>query len=112
MQTLRLEFEENASEFYIASLARGILEGIKSGALTSETGVWSLGRPVFKCALTTCPISAELRDVLEGFDELSALSELGIDLGPTLQQMTDALDQCQRAIDTGKTSLVIRATLP
>ncbi len=110
MQTFRLEFEENASELYVASLARGILEGIKSGALKSETGIWSLGRPLFKRALAAWPISPELRNVLEGFDELSALSELGIDPGPTLQKMTDVLDQCQHTSNIGNASLVIRAT--
>ncbi|MDU9411008.1 hypothetical protein [Pseudomonas sp. zfem005] len=108
MQSLKLEFEESAAEFYIASLARGILEGIKSGALTAETGIWSLGRPVFRNTLTTLPISAELKEVLESFDELDALTELGIDLQPRLQRMIDTLDRCQRSINVD-TSLIIRA---
>ncbi|MCU9948073.1 hypothetical protein [Pseudomonas sp. PDM13] len=111
MQNLKLEFEENAAEFYIASLARGILEGIKSGALTAETGIWSLGRPVFRNTLMTLSISAALKAVLESFDELDALTELGIDLQPTLQRMIDALDRCQRSINVDA-SLTIRAISP
>lgn len=109
MQNLTLEFEENAAEFYIASLARGILEGIKSGALTAETGIWSLGRPVLRNAFAITSISTELMEVLEGFDELDALAELGIDPRPTLQRMIDALDRCQRSTDNRETSLIIRA---
>lgn len=109
MQKLKLEFEENAAEFYIASLARGILEGIKSGALTAETGIWSLGRPIFRDALATHSFSTALKDVLEGFDELDILTELGIDPQPTLLRMIDALDRCQRSTNNHKASLIIRA---
>lgn len=112
MKTIKLELEENAAEFYIASLARGILEGMKSGALPLEIGIWSLGRPAFRSATLATSISAELTAVLESFDELNALAELGIDPSPLLRRMTDALNQCQRSLSIDSSNFVIRVATP
>ena len=44
---MRIETHNSDAEFYIASLALGILYGMKQGVVHPEVGIWSLGRPVF-----------------------------------------------------------------
>ena len=45
---MKLEIEKINVEFYIASMALGILEGRKQSVIHSESGgVWSSGRPMF-----------------------------------------------------------------
>ena len=45
---MKLEIENINVEFYIASMALGVLEGIKQSVIHSESGgIWSSGRPIF-----------------------------------------------------------------
>lgn len=70
---LLLTLEDENTEFYIASLALGILQGIKLKALNPEVGIWTLGRPIFKEPLLNMPISKSLKQVIDSFDELEAI---------------------------------------
>ncbi len=77
MNELNFKIVEEDVELFVASLALGILEGIKSKDLLHEVGVWSLARPAFLSPLMKEKrISAELTEVLKQFDELELLNEL------------------------------------
>ena len=45
---MRIETHNLDAEFYIASLALGILYGMKQGEVHPTAGIWSLGRPRFQ----------------------------------------------------------------
>ncbi len=79
MENLILTTEIENADFYIASLAIGILEGMKSGALSLEVGIWSLARPAFWKKLKSSSISAELIELVSSLDEVDAIQSLGLD---------------------------------
>lgn len=107
MPGITLEIPQGNVEFYVASLARGVLMAMQTGAIGLEAGVWSLGRPVFQQALQGS-ISTELRAVLQAFDELDALKDLGGDVDSTLERLLSELDACQRrAATSGTTDFLI-----
>lgn len=73
-KTLKLETNIANGEFYISSLAIGILEGMKSGTVPFEEGIWSLGRPVFWNRFdNTNWLSDDLLDCIKTFDEIDAM---------------------------------------
>ena len=68
---MRIETHNSDAEFYIASLALGILYGMKQGVVHPEVGIWSLGRPVFsQQVLRSKEVSQTLKDVIARFDEI------------------------------------------
>ncbi len=74
MKEVHLKTDIENANFYISTLAIGILEGMKSGGIPLECGVWSLARPIFWQALEDCAeIECRLIDWITSFDELSAL---------------------------------------
>lgn len=96
MPGITLEIPEASLEFYVASLARGVLAAMRSGSIETEVGIWSLGRPIFQQTLQDSSISAELKNVLSVFDELDMLKTLGGDLQGTLDHLLESLEACQR----------------
>lgn len=101
MPGVTLDIPEANVEFYVASLARGILMAMKSGAIATEVGIWSLGRCVFQQALQGC-ISAELTAILDVFDELDALEAVGGDVQATLDRLLLDLEACQQRSAAGE----------
>ena len=68
---MRIETHNSDAEFYIASLALGILYGMKQGVVHPEVGIWSLGRPVFsQQVLRSKEVSQTLKDMIANFDEI------------------------------------------
>ena len=77
MKKTRLDVAKEDLQLFIAALALGLLEGIKSKSLLHEIGTWSLARPRFLTPiLRDESISAELKNILKQFDELNLLNEL------------------------------------
>lgn len=87
--------DENV-EFYISSLAIGILLGIKEGTLSTDVGIWSLGRPAFQNMIQASQVSERLKCALGLFDELDAVKSLGGNLEATIQRLLDDLIYCQK----------------
>ena len=68
---MRIETHNLDAEFYIASLALGILYGMKQGVVHPEVGIWSLGRPAFANQVhQSQDFSQTLKDVICMFDEI------------------------------------------
>ena len=64
-------------EPFVLCLALGTLEAMKTGIWSSETGVWTIGRPDFLEKLEELKVSEETINVLVQFDELNALEKFG-----------------------------------
>lgn len=72
---MKLETLNKNAEFYIASLALGVLEGMKQGIIFPEAGIWSLARPSFSNeVLKSTMISDDLKYVIGCFDEIDVRS--------------------------------------
>ncbi len=77
VKTLKLETNIASSEFYISSLAIGILEGMKSGTVPFEEGIWSLGRPTFWSSFDKANLlSDHLLSCIKTFDEIDAMKSI------------------------------------
>lgn len=72
----RLEVDAADLEAFVACLALGTLEAIRSGAWSPEAGIWTLAPPIFRRPLERAGLPADLLDVLDRAGELSALGEL------------------------------------
>ncbi|ULJ62880.1 hypothetical protein [Wielerella bovis] len=93
MTFLQIQIHQSNAEFYVATLALGLLNAMKSGAIPFETGIWSLARPQFLDeTLPFC--SPELQMILQQFDELDALSTL-VSSEQAMQQMDDWIEILQ-----------------
>lgn len=80
MREIELKIVEEDQELFVAILALGILEGLKSKIVLHEIGVWSLARPVFlKHVSEPGRVNLRLIKVIEQFDELSLLNEFDPD---------------------------------
>ncbi len=76
MKSLRIETDVENADFYLASLAIGILEGMKKGVIPFDVGIWSLARPVFWQDLAICTeVSSELIEIISSFDEIDGLDK-------------------------------------
>ncbi|MGR0306678.1 hypothetical protein [Acinetobacter beijerinckii] len=72
---MKLDTHNKNAEFYLASLALGILEGIKQGVVSPEVGIWSLSRSSFSSeVLKSTIISDGLKYVIGCFDEIDVWS--------------------------------------
>ena len=68
---MRIETHNLDAEFYIASLALGILYGMKQGVVHPEVGIWFLGRPAFLTQVNKAKeLSNLLKKVIYVFDEI------------------------------------------
>ena len=68
---MRIETHNLDAEFYIASLALGILYGMKQGVVHPTAGIWSLGRPAFSTQANKAKeLSSLLKKVIYAFDEI------------------------------------------
>ncbi|RZG86912.1 hypothetical protein [Acinetobacter venetianus] len=101
---MKLETLNKNAEFYIASLALGVLEGMRQGILSPEAGIWSLARSSFsKELLKSIIISDDLKYVIVCFDEIDVLSSFDCGGEIKQQQMIDELKQrclgCLQGVD-------------
>ncbi|MCH7314343.1 hypothetical protein [Acinetobacter sp. ANC 3882] len=97
---MKLDTHNKNAEFYLASLALGILEGIKQGVVSPEAGIWSLSRSSFSSeVLKSTMISDDLKDVIGCFDEIDVWS--CFENGKIKQQeMIDQLkEKCLRCLE-------------
>jgi len=112
---MKLETLNKNAEFYIASLALGVLEGMKQGVVSPEAGIWSLARLSFSNEfLKSTIISNDLKDVIACFDEIEALSSF--DGGEIKQQqMIDELKgkclSCLQGIDYKNIDMKMTSTI-
>ena len=107
MAQLELQIQEENIDFYVASLAMGILVGVRQGAIPAEVGIWSLGRPVFREAIESSSVSISLKGVLNAFDELDAAQSLGLDVVSICHRLISELLACQEhAVGKGKSFLI------
>jgi hypothetical protein len=109
MAQLELQIQEENIDFYIASLALGILVGVRDGAISADVGMWSLGRPVFREAIESSPVSISLKSVINEFDELDAAQSLGLDIVSIAHRLISELLDCQRHAFKKDESLLIEA---
>ena len=72
----QLSVSSETFEPFVLCLALGTLEAIKSKVWSSESGIWTIGRPNFLDKLEELKVSAETLDVLVQFDELNSLEKL------------------------------------
>lgn len=75
--TFQCEVEAPDLEAFVACLALGTLEAMRSAAWSSDAGAWTLARPVFWRTLESAGLPTDLLAVLHSADELSALEALG-----------------------------------
>ena len=74
---MKLETNNLNAEFYLASLALGILEAMKQGVVHPEIGVWSLGRLQCSQQFENSPVlSNDLKYVIGCMDEITTWAEL------------------------------------
>ncbi len=74
---MKLETNNLNAEFYLASLALGILEAMKQGVVHPEIGVWSLGRLECSQQFEDAPVlSDDLKYVIGCMDEITTWAEL------------------------------------
>ncbi|MBD7976582.1 hypothetical protein [Serpens gallinarum] len=109
MGQLGLRIQEENIDFYIASLALGILVGVRDGVIPADVGMWSLGRPVFKEAIESSSVSISLKSALNEFDELDAARSLGLDVISIVNRLISELLDCQRHAIEKDESLLIEA---
>lgn len=74
---MKLETNNLNTEFYLASLALGVLEAMKQGAVHSEVGIWSLGRLQSSQQFENSPaLSDDIKYVIGCMDEITTWTEL------------------------------------
>ncbi|ENU24418.1 hypothetical protein F993_00659 [Acinetobacter proteolyticus] len=92
---MKLETLNKNAEFYIASLALGVLEGMQQGIISPEAGIWSLARPSFSNeVLKSTIISDDLKYVIACFDEIDALSSFDGGEGMQQQMINELKQRC------------------
>lgn len=102
---------ENA-DFYISSLAIGVLEGMISGGVPLEAGIWSLARPIFWKALEESNlVSSRLVDWISSLDELDALDKSGGNAQKELNELIELLKISQENSLRNNPSLAISTTI-
>ena len=111
---MRIETHNLDAEFYIASLALGILYGMKQGVVHPEVGIWSLGRPAFANQVNQSQdFSQTLKDVICMFDEIDFWDD-----EPLLQQqmidsvIADCLQCLQQAAARNNPLIAIMSMKP
>ncbi len=68
--------EDNVSAF-LACLAMGTLCAIRAKTLPAEAGIWTLGVPrIWEPLIASRAASSEVVEILQTFDELSAIQKL------------------------------------
>ena len=111
---MRIETHNLDAEFYIASLALGILYGMKQGEVHPTAGIWSLGRPAFSTQANKAKeLSSLLKKVIYAFDEIDFWED-----EPLLQQqmidamMADCLQCLQQAAARNNPLIAIMSMKP
>ena len=111
---MRIETHNLDAEFYIASLALGILYGMKQGVVHPTAGIWSLGRPAFSTQANKAKeLSSLLKKVIYAFDEIDFWED-----EPLLQQqmidamIADCLQCLQQAAAHNNPLIVIMSMQP
>ena len=85
-----MKFETNNlnAEFYLASLALGVLEAMKQGVVHPDIGIWSLGR--LQCSQqfeSSLVLSDDIKYVIGCMDEITAWVSLDPKHGLEKQQI-------------------------
>ena len=102
---MKIETDNREAEFYLASLALGMLYGMQQGVIHPEAGIWSLGRPVFADAVLASPhLSLRLKEVVAQFDEIDFWDYQSENQQQMLAEMIDNTLSClQDTIDKDTT---------
>lgn len=111
MGKLILTTEIENADFYIASLAIGILEGMKSGALSLDVGIWSLARPIFWEKLKSGSVSTELIELISSLDEVDARLSLGLKSNEKIEEHLLLCKKIQRESLAKNPSLAITSSI-
>ncbi len=112
---MRFETNNSNTEFYVASLALGILEGMKQGVIHPEIGIWSLGRPIFLANIKkTSIISKDLNYVIDCFDEIDLWASSENNQKMQIQMIDELRNiciKCLEIINYSEIDLVIEAKI-
>lgn len=112
MKELILKTDIENANFYVSSIAIGILEGMKSGGVSLECGTWSLARPIFWQALDQCvEIDSRLVDWVSSLDELDALQNLDGSAYKVIDELLALLKISQEKSLKGNPSLAISSVV-
>ncbi|MEX2964505.1 hypothetical protein [Microbulbifer sp. TYP-18] len=112
MEQLVLKTDIENAEFYLASLAIGILDSMRTGEISLEVGIWSLARPTFWEPLEkSLKVSCKLVDWISSMDELDALQELNGDANRVIQETIELLKLCQQDALNSKPALVMSSKI-
>ncbi|MCB0847804.1 MAG: hypothetical protein KDE26_31340 [Bacteroidetes bacterium] len=104
---LTFTVEKENCEFATGLITLGLLEGIKSGVIPAEAGIWSLGRPRFWTELERNQlISGSLLQVIKTSDELDVIERTG-DLAKVLDSLITQVKKSLSEINYKKNSLII-----
>lgn len=96
------------TDLYVASLALGLLEAMRTGDLPTSHGIWTLGRPVFwKVLEEKSLVAAPILKVVQTFDEIDAAEELGLDVAELIERLMSELRTSIKSTER-ETSLAIR----
>ena len=101
-QNMNIKFEtsEENIEFYVAIMALGLLHSIKNKTLSSDIGIWSLGRPRFWNTLEKEKlISKELLSIIQTLDELSTIEELSLSFDKEIDKLIDRINLCLKKVN-------------
>ena len=105
---IKFETSEENIEFYVAIMALGLLQSIKTKAVSSDIGIWSLGRPRFwKILKKDKLISEELLSVVQTLDELNALEELSLNLDKEIDKLIDRINICLLKVNDKKINYIM-----
>jgi hypothetical protein len=104
----RCEVDAPDLEAFVACLALGTLEAMRSGSWPSRAGTWTLARPAFWQTLESAGLPKSLLDVIQSADELSALEALSGP--PAVDVELDKMIEAVRASLAKTASSMWRAT--
>lgn len=74
--THRCEVDAADLDAFVACIALGTLEAMKSCSWPLQSGIWTLARPAFWQNLENAGLHNDILDVLQRADELSAIESL------------------------------------
>ena len=70
------EVSDDQLDAFLATVILGTLQAMRSGVWSLDAGIWTLGRPIFRAPLEKSRACADLVEILQQADELSALEAM------------------------------------
>lgn len=89
---MKYSLKFNDLNLYLCSLMLGLLQFMLHSK-KYDLGIWSLGMPMFRDGLEANNVDQRLIDIVEIFDELSAMKTLNIDVDKVVKEKIDIILQ-------------------